>query len=60
MLGDAREVEIREENGRIVIVPLQETKQAAEEDPLLGLGEKPVPCGRPDASENHDTHLYDA
>jgi hypothetical protein len=55
MLGDAREVEIRKENEHIVlIIPLQA------EDPILGLGDHPVPCDASDASEAHDRYLYDS
>lgn len=54
MLGDAEEVEIRQEKGRVVVVPLPS------EDPLAGLGEKPVVCGAPEASESHDRYLYGA
>ena len=52
MLGDAQEVEIREENGAVVIRPLPA------EDPIVGLGEAPVPCRASDASEAHDRYLY--
>ena len=44
-------VEIREEDGMILVVPL-----AA--DPILGLGSQPVESDVTDASENHDAHLY--
>lgn len=55
MIGDVDEVEVRNENGRIVIEPVQPTG----EDPILRLGRDPVSCGTPDASENHDRHIYD-
>lgn len=51
MLGEAKEVEIRQENGCIVVVPLPE-------DPIYGLGAKPVTCNAPDASQTHDSYLY--
>ena len=57
MLGDAEEVEIRDENGRIVIEPVRESEQEAE-DPIIGLGQNPVSCGADDASVNHDQYLY--
>ena len=57
MLGDAEEVEIRDENGRIVIEPVRKTEQA-DEDPIVGLGQDPVSCGADDASVNHDQYLY--
>jgi virulence-associated protein VagC len=56
MLGDAEEVEIRDENGRIVIEPVREPKQE-DEDPITGLGQNPVSCGAEDASVNHDQYL---
>lgn len=52
MLPDVEEIEIRVENGVVLLIP------AGVEDPLLGLGRNPVPCGLPDASEGHDQHLY--
>lgn len=52
MLGKAEEVEIRKENGNVVVIPLPV------EDPIFGLGEDPVTCNAPDASEEHDRYLY--
>lgn len=52
MLNDAEEVEVRRENGRIVIDP------AVAEDPIMGLGTDPVECGASDASVEHDHYLY--
>ena len=52
MLVGAEEVEIRQENHRIVISPV------AKGDPILNLGKRPVECGVPDASEHHDRYLY--
>ena len=57
MLEGLEEVEIREENGRVVIEPATTERDAAE-DALLGLGREPVPCGAADASERHDDYLY--
>ena len=57
MLGDAKEVEIRDENGRIVIEPVREFEKE-DQDPILGLGQDPVSCGSGDASINHDQYLY--
>ena len=51
-LAEVEEVEIREEDGRIVITPVPR------EDPILALGRNPVDCGAPDASERHDRYLY--
>ena len=51
MLAGAEEVEIRQEDHRIVISPLVR-------DPILNLGKRPVECGVSDASEHHDIYLY--
>jgi hypothetical protein len=47
---DATEVEILKEEGRIVVV--------AVDDPIFNLGKHPVKTGVTDASENLDDHLY--
>jgi hypothetical protein len=52
MLEDAEEVEIRQENGNVIVIPLPA------DDPILGLGENPVDCDAPDASEAYDRYLY--
>ena len=51
-LEGVEEVEIRQENNLIVVVPTYRS------DPILELGKDPVVCGAPDASENHDKYLY--
>ena len=51
LLDDAEEVEIRKENGKVIVTPLPKV------DPILGLGENPVACGAPDASEHLDRYL---
>lgn len=45
------EVEIRKENGLIVVVPVTD-------DPILELGKRPVSDDVEDASENHDQYIY--
>ena len=45
------EVEIRKENGLIVVVPVTD-------DPILELGKRPVSDDVEDASENHDKYIY--
>lgn len=50
-LNGIKEVEIRQENNRVVIVPI-------EDDPILGLGSQPVGDDVRDASENHDAYIY--
>ncbi len=52
LLDDAEEVEIRKEDGKVIVTPLPKV------DPILGLGENPVACGAPDASEQLDRYLY--
>lgn len=52
LLEGVDEVEIRKENGLIVVMPITEG------DPLLELGKHPVKCGVPDASEHHDRYIY--
>ncbi|MBM4296768.1 MAG: hypothetical protein FJ143_03415 [Deltaproteobacteria bacterium] len=51
-LEGIEEVEIRKADNLLVIVP------TTKNDPILGLGENPVKCGVPDASERHDQYLY--
>ncbi len=45
------EVEIRKENGFVVVVPITD-------DPIHQLGERPVADELEDASENHDQYIY--
>lgn len=45
------EVEIRKENGLVVVVPVTD-------DPILKLGKRPVSDDVQDASENHDQYIY--
>ena len=52
-LEGVKEVEIKKENGLILVIPI------SKEDPILELGNKPVACGVPDASVQHDKYLYD-
>lgn len=65
MLGDGEEVDVRDENGRIVLEPISQSDEPFQaddqtEDSILGLGEDPVSCGASDASEHHDRYLYGA
>ena len=51
-LEGIEEVEIRKADNLLVIVP------TTKDDPILALGQHPVECGVPDASERHDQYLY--
>jgi hypothetical protein len=54
LLRGVAEVEIRQENGIILVVP------KTTDDPIFKLGLHPVDCGAADASENLDHYLYAA
>lgn len=54
LLEGYEEVEIRRQNGFILVVP------TAKRDPILDLGKHPVIVGVSDASEHHDKYLYGA
>jgi virulence-associated protein VagC len=51
-LVGVKEVEIRKENGMILIVPLPA------EDPILQLGQDPIDDDVTDASVEHDRYIY--
>ena len=51
LLKGIKEVEIRKDNGVILIVPVTE-------DPIFALGRQPIADDITDASENHDTYIY--
>lgn len=53
-LKDIEEVEVRRDNGFILVIPI--TKR----DPILDLGSDPVDLGVSDASLRHDSYLYEA
>ena len=52
LFGEVDEVEIQQEDGRIVIVPISQV------DPIVQLGQNPIQCGITDGSANHDHYLY--
>ena len=52
MLKGVKEVELRRQNGLILVVPL------GEKDPIFNLGKKPVKSGVTDGSVNHDKYIY--
>jgi hypothetical protein len=51
-LEGIKEVEIRKENGMILIVPLPP------KDPILQLGQDPIDDDVTDASVEHDRYIY--
>jgi hypothetical protein len=52
LLEGIKEVEIRKENGMILIVPLPP------KDPILQLGQDPIDDDVTDASVEHDRYIY--
>jgi hypothetical protein len=52
LLQNVDEVEIRQENGVIVIIP------TTAKDPIFELGQDPVMADVEDASINHDMYLH--
>jgi len=50
-LKGIKEVEIRKDNGVILVVPVSE-------DPILALGSQPIADEITDASRDHDRYLY--
>ena len=52
LLTGITEVDIRKQNGVIVVIP------AGKDDPLYNIGKDPVACGVSDASENLDKYIY--
>jgi hypothetical protein len=52
LLEGVTEVDIRKQNGIIVVVP------AGKDDPIYDIGKNPVVSGVSDASENLDIYLY--
>jgi len=53
LLKGAKQVEIRQEHGRIVVLPIP-----AADDPIFGLGSNPGHSGCGDLSTRHDDYLY--
>jgi len=51
-LEGIEEVEIKKDNGIILLIPISDT------DPNQGLGKNPVSCGVRDASNKHDKYIY--
>jgi hypothetical protein len=51
-LKGVKEVEVRRQNGLIVVVPV------GDNDPIFNIGKNPVKLGLKDASENHDKYIY--
>ena len=53
LLKGVKEVEIRPQNGLILIVPVRE------KDSIFNIGKNPVKSGITDGSINHDKYIYD-
>jgi hypothetical protein len=51
LLAGITEVDIRKQNGIIIVIP------AGTDDPIYDIGKEPVACGAPDASENLDNYV---
>lgn len=51
-LKGIKEVDIRRQNGLILVVPL------GEKDPIFNLGKNPVKSSVTDGSVNHDKYIY--
>lgn len=54
LLKGVKQVEIRKEGGRIIVLPIP-----APDDPIWGLGSNPGRSGLHDLSERHDKYLYE-
>ena len=52
LLKGVKEVDIRRQNGLIIVVPV------SEKDPIFNLGKNPVKSGVTDGSVNHDKYIY--
>jgi hypothetical protein len=52
LLEGITEVDIRKQNGIIVVIP------AGKDDPIFNIGQNPVVSGVSDASENLDKYIY--
>ncbi len=52
LLKGVKEVDIRRQNGLIIVVPV------GEKDPIFNIGKNPVKLGIKDASVNHDKYIY--
>lgn len=53
LLKGVKQVEIRKEAGRIVLLPVP-----AAGDPIFRLGKRPVKTGVSDAAAQHDKYVY--
>ena len=51
-LKGVKEVDVRRQNGLIVVVPV------GAKDPIFDIGKNPVNLGIKDASLNHDKYIY--
>ena len=51
-LKGVKEVEVRQQNGLIILVPV------GAKDPIFDIGKHPVKSGIKDGSINHDKYIY--
>ena len=52
LLNGIKEVEIRKEKDRILVIPV------IKDDPIFKIGKNPIICNIYDASEKHNNYLY--
>jgi len=52
LLKGVKEVEVRQQNGLIILVPI------GAKDPIFEIGKNPVKLGIKDGSVNHDKYIY--
>jgi len=53
MFPDVEEVDVRVEGRLVILTPLRD-----QNDPLWQMGNDPVSCALPDASQSHDRYIY--
>lgn len=56
LLPDVDEVEVRSQNGVVMVIPAESGVPV--DDPIRGFGQSPVPDSITDASENLDRYVY--
>lgn len=62
LFGDASEVEVQSEGGRVVLTPIPNKSRpvpARKKLSIWDLGKDPVATGVTDGARNHDEYIYD-